>query len=150
MTKLSTLPTAYNHYFDIAALVIYIALFAYSLTRTKGDRIQNYIFVLLTANGMLSSIADILTSYGNAPGTTGLLLSLRGVFNYAYLGIHNIQPVLLLLYIFASSELITIYRYRHIAWLCFIPYMIIPVLLIKNIKFENVFYFDDTIKDIPY
>lgn len=135
--------SAYNFWFDVAAFLVYACILFFGYRSLKGKRLQNAIFFCMTVDGMLSSLFDIGTAFSDVLHPTGFFLKTRGLFNYWYLLIHNLQPFLFLLYVLAVADIINIYR-KKLIYFMVAPYLISFLFLVTNPWTHFIFYFDDS------
>lgn len=132
----------YYYSFDIAAMLNGTLLMALILlTRGwKAGFTRSRVTFLLSVNAVISAYLDILTAYFNTtsncdPDLEEFFEEGGRVFNYLYLMIHNIQPLLFLLYALCVIGRLSGRKKTQRIFLCILPYAVSFVIFNAGLPF---------------
>ena len=130
----------YNIHYDIAATFVLMILIYFTLSRKGIKKPQHMMFFIVVLNGLISCIFDIASSIAiSYPQSFSVLC--RDILNFLYLCTHNMQALLLCLYILTTTG-VYIKKNRRFFALLSVPYLITLTTLLLNPVFRWVFYYD--------
>lgn len=131
----------YNIHYDIAATFVLLILLYFTLSRKGIKKPQHMMFFIVALNGLVSCIFDITSSIAiSYPQQFSVVC--RDILNFFYLCTHNMQALLLCLYIITTTGLYIKLNKRYFALLC-LPYLITLAALLLNPIFRWVFYYNE-------
>ena len=130
----------YNIHYDIAATFVLLILLYFTLSRKGINKPQHRMFFIVAMNGLISCIFDIASSVALSYPQT-FSVTWRDILNFLYLCTHNMQALLLCLYIIITTG-VYIKKNKGFFVLLSIPYLITFLLLLLNPIFRWVFYYD--------
>ncbi|MBQ8821597.1 MAG: EAL domain-containing protein [Lachnospiraceae bacterium] len=130
----------YNIHYDIAATLVLLILLYFTLSRKGIKKPQHMMFFIVVLNGLVSCIFDIASSIAiSYPEKTSVLC--RDILNFLYLATHNMQALLLCLYILTTTG-VYITKNKRFFRLIATPYLITLIALFLNPVFRWVFYYN--------
>ncbi|MBR1692499.1 MAG: EAL domain-containing protein [Lachnospiraceae bacterium] len=130
----------YNIHYDISAVVIFLFTLFYIFTKKGLKKRSNKIFLALVISGLISAVSDAVGSVANSYGNVYRVF-VRDLWNYIFLGTHNLMPFLFTLYIVFLMGICHRMRRLHYALLC-LPVASVLLALLLNPVFRWVFYYD--------
>ncbi len=130
----------YNIHYDVAATLVLLILLYFTLSRKGIKKPSHMMFFVVVLNGWISCLFDIFSSIAiSSPQNTSVLC--RDILNFLYLATHNMQALLLCLYILTTTGVYITKNKRFFA-LISMPYLITLIALLLNPIFRWVFYYD--------
>lgn len=135
---------AYNIHYDVSAILVYIFTL-YCILSIKGIRkVQNKVFFAIIMNGLLSAILDILsvTAIYSIQKHSYLMTN---IYNYLYLFIHNIMPILFCIYVLMVLGVFH-KKSKQFFYFLMIPFIFTFFVLILNPVFNWVFYYNEELE----
>ena len=130
----------YNIHYDIAATFVLLILLYFTLFRKGIKKPQHMMFFIVTFNGWISCIFDIASSIAiSYPQHASVLC--RDILNFLYLATHNVQALLICLYVITTTGVYITKNKRYFSLLA-TPYLISFIALLLNPIFRWVFYYD--------
>ncbi len=131
----------YNIDFDVSALFI-SALSIFCVISTKRlKKFQNKIFFFILVTVFLSIVFDIASSYANSFPLT-YSRALADFYNYSFLILHNIFPMVFAFYIIAVFGIY--HKANRTYWMLFlVPVSFSMVLFILNPFLHELFYYNE-------
>ena len=131
----------YNIHYDIAAIVISLFIIFYISVKKGLKSVSNRIFLALVISNLFAAVSDIISSVLNSyPDITALWKA--DIANSLYLAFHNTMTPLLLFYILCLIGSISV-RGGIKRFVLVIPLLVDYVLLILNLRFRFVYYYDE-------
>ena len=131
----------YNIHYDVAATLVLLILLYFILSRKGIKKPSHMAFFCVVLNGWISCLFDIFSSIAiSYPERYSVLC--RDILNFCYLATHNMQALLLCLYILTTTGIYITLNKRSFALLC-TPYLVTLVLLLSNPLFRWVFYYNE-------
>ena len=131
----------YNIHYDIAAIVISLFIIFYISVKKGLKSASNRIFLALVISNLFAAFFDIISSVLNSyPDITALWKA--DIANSLYLAFHNTMTPLLLFYILCLIGGISV-RGRIKRFVLVIPLLADYVLLLLNLRFRFVYYYDE-------
>ena len=131
----------YNIHYDIAAIVISLFIIFYICVKKGLKSASNRIFLALVISNLFAAFFDIISSVLNSyPDITALWKA--DIANSLYLAFHNTMTPLLLFYILCLIGGISV-RGRIKRFVLVIPLLADYVLLLLNLRFRFVYYYDE-------
>lgn len=131
----------YNIHYDVAATLVMLILLYFILSRKGIKKVSHMAFFIVVLNGWISCLFDIFSSIAiSYPERFSVLC--RDVLNFFYLATHNMQALLLCLYILTTTGVYITLNKRIFALLC-TPYLVTLALLLSNPLFRWVFYYNE-------
>ncbi|MBR1478601.1 MAG: EAL domain-containing protein [Lachnospiraceae bacterium] len=131
----------YNIHYDIAAIVISLFIIFYISVKKGLKSASNRIFLALVISNLFAAFFDIISSVLNSyPDITALWKA--DIANSLYLAFHNTMTPLLLFYILCLIGGISV-RGRIKRFILVIPLLADYVLLLLNLRFRFVYYYDE-------
>ncbi len=134
----------YNIHYDICAIIVHVFALFFVVYKKEIRRVQNKVYLTILVTGLATTIFDLLSAITNSYMTESKVI-LGTLFNYGYLLLHNIMPILFCIYIVVVSGSYmnkTKVFYIHL----FIPTVITIILFILNPFNNGIFYYNDKLE----
>ncbi len=130
----------YNIHYDIAATFVLLILLYFTLSRKGIKKPQHMMFFIVALNGWVSCIFDIASSIAISYPQNFSVIT-RDILNFLYLATHNMQALLILLYVITTTGVYITINKRKFA-LLITPYLVAFIALLLNPIFRWIFYYD--------
>ena len=131
----------YNIHYDIAAIFIYTFILIVFCLKKELNKTSNKLFLFLAFLGVITSLADIISSIGNS-FIEEWSFAARDFWNYLYLTAHNTASMIFTFYIIYLLGINRRMTKRHFA-VSLVPYLSVIFGLIANPIFHWIFYYDE-------
>lgn len=134
----------YNIHYDICAIIVHVFALFFVVYKKEIRRVQNKVYLTILVTGLVTTIFDLLSAITNSYMTESKVI-LGTLFNYGYLLLHNIMPILFCIYIVVvSGSYMNKTKVFYIQ--LFIPTVITIILFILNPFNNGIFYYNDKLE----
>lgn len=134
----------YNIHYDICAIIVHVFALFFVVYKKEIRRVQNKVYLTILVTGLVTTIFDLLSAITNSYMTESKVV-LGTLFNYGYLFLHNIMPILFCIYIVVvSGSYMNKTKVFYIQ--LFIPTVITIILFILNPFNNGIFYYNDKLE----
>lgn len=134
----------YNIHYDICAIIVHVFALFFVVYKKEIRRVQNKVYLTILVTGLVTTIFDLLSAITNSYMTESKVI-LGTLFNYGYLFLHNIMPILFCIYIVVvSGSYMNKTKVFYIN--LFIPTVITIILFILNPFNNGIFYYNDKLE----
>lgn len=134
----------YNIHYDICAIIVHVFALFFVVYKKEIRRVQNKVYLTILVTGLVTTIFDLLSAITNSYMTESKVI-LGMLFNYGYLLLHNIMPILFCIYIVVvSGSYMNKTKVFYIQ--LFMPTVITIILFILNPFNNGIFYYNDKLE----
>lgn len=134
----------YNIHYDICAIIVHVFALFFVVYKKEIRRVQNKVYLTILVTGLVTTIFDLLSAITNSYMTESKVI-LGTLFNYGYLLLHNIMPILFCIYIVVvSGSYMNKTKVFYIQ--LFMPTVITIILFILNPFNNGIFYYNDKLE----
>lgn len=134
----------YNIHYDICAIIVHVFALFFVVYKKEIRRVQNKVYLTILVTGLVTTIFDLLSAITNSYMDESKII-IGTLFNYGYLLLHNIMPILFCIYIVVvSGSYMNKTKFFYIQ--LFLPTVVTAILFILNPFNNGIFYYNDKLE----